>query len=477
MARPRAGTRSLLGGSTPVTAAMPATNDNVALPLRVDVPANAPAGTQHLVVHAKAAGASADLPIDITTGQDMPAQLTIKAKLPSLNGTANDQLRIPVHRHEPERQGSAGEARGRKRRQGFQTSFMEAYGTQELSSIPIEAGKDKDMKVKVTPPADVTAGDYPVARAGLVRGRRGRHQDDHEHHRPAEAVAHRAEDGRLSAQAEAGSATPIKLTVEQYRQRARPRHRRSASPPSDWKVTFQPDKIATLAPGEKQRVQALLTPSAKAIAGDYMMTFTRQRQGRFDLGRFPRHGRDLDAVGHRRHRHHRDRASWSLVRRGRRGYRAGDDRYRHQRHGACKKRYGTVAAVDGIDLSIRRGEIFGLLGPNGAGKTTTILMLMGLTEVTAGRIDSRRLRPDARAPRGEAPRGVSARLASASTTISRPSRICATPRGSPAFARAEIERAHRRRARAGRPRLRSRRQRVGDLSRAACGSASASPRC
>ncbi len=52
-----------------------------------------------------------------------------------------------------------------------------------------------------------------------------------------------------------------------------------------------------------------------------------------------------------------------------------------------KKRYGAVAAVDGIDLAIRRGEIFGLLGPNGAGKTTTILMLLGLTEVTEGTID------------------------------------------------------------------------------------------
>ena len=52
-----------------------------------------------------------------------------------------------------------------------------------------------------------------------------------------------------------------------------------------------------------------------------------------------------------------------------------------------RKRYGAVAAVDGIDLAIRRGEIFGLLGPNGAGKTTTILMLLGLTDVTEGKID------------------------------------------------------------------------------------------
>ena len=52
-----------------------------------------------------------------------------------------------------------------------------------------------------------------------------------------------------------------------------------------------------------------------------------------------------------------------------------------------RKFYGRVAAVDGIDLTIQRGEIFGLLGPNGAGKTTTILMLLGLTEVSAGKID------------------------------------------------------------------------------------------
>jgi ABC-2 type transport system ATP-binding protein len=51
-----------------------------------------------------------------------------------------------------------------------------------------------------------------------------------------------------------------------------------------------------------------------------------------------------------------------------------------------KKSYGKAIAVDGIDLKVHRGEIFGLLGPNGAGKTTTILMLLGLTEANAGSI-------------------------------------------------------------------------------------------
>ena len=48
------------------------------------------------------------------------------------------------------------------------------------------------------------------------------------------------------------------------------------------------------------------------------------------------------------------------------------------------KRYGEVTAVDSLDLTIEKGEVFGLLGPNGAGKTTTTLMLLGLTEPTSG---------------------------------------------------------------------------------------------
>src|SRR5438132_4641470 len=48
------------------------------------------------------------------------------------------------------------------------------------------------------------------------------------------------------------------------------------------------------------------------------------------------------------------------------------------------KRYGANLAVDHIDLEVEAGEIVGILGPNGSGKTTTILMLLGLTEPTAG---------------------------------------------------------------------------------------------
>jgi len=57
------------------------------------------------------------------------------------------------------------------------------------------------------------------------------------------------------------------------------------------------------------------------------------------------------------------------------------------------KLYGKQAAVDHLTFSVHEGEIFGFLGPNGAGKTTTLLMLMGLTEPTAGSADVMGINP------------------------------------------------------------------------------------
>ena len=51
------------------------------------------------------------------------------------------------------------------------------------------------------------------------------------------------------------------------------------------------------------------------------------------------------------------------------------------------KRFGSVLAVDQVDLDVREGDRFGFLGPNGSGKTTVIRMLLGLVFATSGEIE------------------------------------------------------------------------------------------
>ena len=51
-----------------------------------------------------------------------------------------------------------------------------------------------------------------------------------------------------------------------------------------------------------------------------------------------------------------------------------------------RRSFGELAAVDGIDLQVERGQFYGFLGPNGAGKSTTIKMLTGMLRPTAGSV-------------------------------------------------------------------------------------------
>jgi len=268
---------AILGGGVPVEAAMPASNASVALTLRVDVPADAAAGAHRFTLHAKGTDESADLPVDIVVGQDLPAQLAVKAKLPSLRGSPSSnfdyEFTVTNSSDKDLLVKLAADAPP-----GFQTSFTEAYGSQELSAVPIEAGKDKDLKLKVQPPTGVAANDYPVTVAVSAEGATAR-TDLTMQITGQPQLRLSTDSGRLSADAQAGDATPINFVVSN--DGSAPAHdiQLSGSEPTDWKVQFQPSAIQELPPRQKVSVQALLTPSAKAIAGDYMSTFRASGKG------------------------------------------------------------------------------------------------------------------------------------------------------------------------------------------------------
>ncbi len=274
---PSGWTATILGGGQPVAAAMPAPDKDVSLQLRLDVPANSKLDGQTLTVKAEGQGNQASLPIQVALAKELPAKLSVKAQLPSLRGSpkSNFEYTLSIKNDSGRDVTASFEAQAPE---NFETSFTEAYGTQELSSIPIPAGQSKDIKLKVRPPSTIDAGHFPVsvtvkaedatAKTELALDVVGQ---------PQLQVAGR--DGLLSARAVAAKQTSIPVVVTNTGSAPAENVKLSARSPSGWKVTFNPETIDRLVPGKDTEVQALVTPSDKSLAGDYMVSVNANSRG------------------------------------------------------------------------------------------------------------------------------------------------------------------------------------------------------
>lgn len=267
----------ILGSGQAVAAAMPGVNESVSLQLRIDVPKGAKLGSHDFVLHAKGPDQSIDLPLALTVGTDAPAKLSLKSRLPSLRGTPRSSFEytLSVSNDSGKDLTVALSAQGPA---GFQSTFTEGYGTNEISSIPIEAGQSKDIKVKVAPPRDVKAGDYPVlvkvAAEGATADMRVTLQISGQGR-----LGLTAKDGRLSGEAERGKDTAYTLLVGNDGTAPLDEVEMSGTVPPSWKVEFNPKTIPTLAPNQKIEVQAVVTPGDKTIAGDYVASFRANAKG------------------------------------------------------------------------------------------------------------------------------------------------------------------------------------------------------
>lgn len=267
----------VLGGGQPVAAAMPGINESTSLTLRVDVPKDAKPGSQTVIVHAKGATQSIDLPLTLTIASETPAKLTIKTKLPSLMGTPKSSYEYTLSVSNDSGK-DLTVALSAQAPSNFQTTFTEGYGTNEISSIPIEAGQSKDIKVKVAPPRDVKAGNYPVlvkvAAEGATADQRVTLQISGQGR-----LSLTAKDGRLSGEAQVGKTAEYTLVVSNDGTAPLEEVELSGSAPTNWKVEFNPKTIPSVAPNEKKEVQVAVTPSDKTIAGDYVASFRANAKG------------------------------------------------------------------------------------------------------------------------------------------------------------------------------------------------------
>jgi uncharacterized membrane protein len=268
---------TLLGGGQPVAAAMPATDDSVSLDLRLDVPKDAKIGTHTLTVSAEGTDAKVALPVAVTLAKQLPAKLSVQPQLPELRGSSRSTFEYTLTvKNDSGKKLLVSLAADAPR--NFDTSFTEAYGSQQLTAIPIDAGKSKDVKLKVSPPNTVDAGHYPVKVQVAAEGARAATNVALDiTGQPKLDLAGR--EGLLSANATAGKESTVAVVVSNTGTAPAENIHLSANAPTGWKVTFQPKTIERIAPNQHKEVQALISPPTKAIAGDYVNTFTASTHG------------------------------------------------------------------------------------------------------------------------------------------------------------------------------------------------------
>ena len=268
---------TILGGGQPVSAVDVPPDGEERLQLRLEPPSGVGKGEYRFTVEAKNGQNDNKLPITLVIGEELPAKLKLTTNFPSLRGTATTSFKYRVSvTNDSGKDATVNFSADAPR--NFQVNFTEAYGSQQLTSIPIEAGKSKDVEASLTIPRETQASDYKLtlhaktesASADLpvsltIVGQ------------PRLAVS--GEGGRLSGEAYAGQDSQLTVVLRNDGSEAARDIEMSATTPEAWKSSFDPKQVAQIPAGGTQNVKVTLTPSEKAIAGDYQTTIRASGAG------------------------------------------------------------------------------------------------------------------------------------------------------------------------------------------------------
>ena len=213
----------------------------------------------------------------MTLAKELPAKLKVDTALPALRGTSKSSFEYQLTiKNDAGRNLLVSFAANAPK--NFETSFTEAYGTQELSSVSVEAGKSKDVKLKVRPPSTVDAGSFPVSVTVSAEGATAKTDVSLDIvGQPRLSLSGR--DGLVSARAEAGKQASVPVVITNTGSAPADAVELSATPPTGWKVEFNPKSVEKIEPNKDVEVTALITPTDKSLAGDYMSTMRASSRG------------------------------------------------------------------------------------------------------------------------------------------------------------------------------------------------------
>lgn len=279
-AAPEGWTTMLRGGGFVVGAVTPGQDEPAEVDLEVSVPHDATEGSHRITVSAEDAdGTAATVNIDLVVTQEVVGAVRFETEFPELSGAADDTFRwsATLDNALPGETTFALQAAGPS---GWVVTARPSTETQ-ATTVTLAGGDSETIDVNAEPPANVEAGSYDI----LVVATGGGQRLELELTAVVEGIAGvelTTADERLNATGSSGSPTRISLLVTNTGSTPLADIELRADPPADWEVSFQPDPVAPIAPGDSAEVTALVTPADDAITGDYALGISVEAEGRSD---------------------------------------------------------------------------------------------------------------------------------------------------------------------------------------------------
>jgi uncharacterized membrane protein len=268
---PEGWTAIIRGGGFVVDRVLVSSEVNQRLRLEVDVPADAANGTYRFSVVAEGESGSDRLDFSLTVSETVGGGVFLTSEFPVLRGPSDTSFSfsLELENDTPEEIQFGLEGQGPI---GWIVE-VKPSGQQRASTLTVSGGETRRISVSVDPPDFAPAGTYPIL-VTVSGGGRSVSIELGVEITGSFDIALLTPDERLNLEVEAGSSTEMVLTVVNQGTAPLEEVKLSAVPPRGWEVTFSPEEIDVIAPGESAQVTATVTPAENAIAGDYRMRVT-----------------------------------------------------------------------------------------------------------------------------------------------------------------------------------------------------------
>ena len=266
---PSGWTASLLGGGNVVDAVSVTADAPGEVRLDVDVPADATAGSATLRVTATGGGARDVLPITVRVDAEAAGDISLTTSTPVLTGSSDATFSFDLQfsNDTPQDVTLSASATGPD---GWEVTTALTGETQAASTV-VEAGSTQNVTVTVNAASDAAAGQYPLT-VTATAGERTVTTDLGIEITGSYSMTLATPNDLLSLSGSAGSATTQAFEITNTGTAPITEVKLTATPPTNWEVTFDPESLASIEPGQTGTITATITPSGEAVAGDYVVT-------------------------------------------------------------------------------------------------------------------------------------------------------------------------------------------------------------